>query len=378
MSRKEWQERCTRGADTDYAILKAKAQNPQLLSTKSTDPDAADYDEANEIFASGIKLARIGDFDAASPQIATSYLLDGRSTTFTPRLQDAGDDEARNFILDGELLITLLHHDETTFSCDVLYIMLAVFMGSVQGHGQEMIAVAMVRIDKLVSYLEKHPEIEGPNSIVLGGCLTRKELLYQKSTLRMMLGDYKNAVKDLTMALNIDEFYTKAREARATTWAAQHLKTDVKIHKEFTRILVEHHVDNRGKEVAYAFLAMTTLGNSSLGTFRDAKSWHDKMITATKRRDEIYGKRRQDQLPPSVLTVQRKFRECGDLEIFDTLGVERMTLNEDSSKQKRACLSCGATSAAGGRELSKCTQCKVRYTYIYIYSYISWMNLANM
>jgi hypothetical protein len=84
-------------------------------------------------------------------------------------LQDAGDDEARNFILDGELLITLLHHDETTFSCDVLYIMLAVFMGSVQGHGQEMIAVAMVRIDKLVSYLEKHPEIEGPNSIVLGG-----------------------------------------------------------------------------------------------------------------------------------------------------------------------------------------------------------------
>ena len=28
----------------------------------------------------------------------------------------------------------------------------------------------------------------------------------------MALGDYKNAIKDLTKALEIDEFYTKARK----------------------------------------------------------------------------------------------------------------------------------------------------------------------
>ena len=367
MSRKEWHKRCTDSSKTDYATFKARHKNPPRLSNKTTDPEVANYDEANEIFASGVKLARIGDFDAAVPQIATAYLLDGRSINFMSTLQDEdgdGDDDARDFILDGELLNTLIHHDTTTFGCDVLHIILAVQLGSVQGYGQEMVGIAMVRIDNLVSYLEKHSEIEAPGSMILGGCLTRKELLYQKCSLRMMLGDYKNGVKDLTKALKIDEFYTKAREARACIWAGQNLKPDARIHEEFSRIIKERHVDNRGNEVACAFLALLTLRNSSLGTFRDAKSWHDKMVTATKRNDEIYGKRRQDKLPSVVQTTQRKFLECGNLEIFDLLGAERTTLDEESSKQKRACLSCGATSKAGGGELLKCSKCKVRASFL--------------
>lgn len=361
MSRDIWHKRTQ--TETDYETFKARHKNPERLSNKTSDPAAADYDEANEIFANGLKLARIGDFDAAVPQIATAYLLDGRSINFKPSLANVNDADAKNFMLDLELLYKLIHHDTTTFGCSVLHILLAGRLGSTPDHGQEIVGIALVRIDNLISYLEKDPEIEAPNSMFLGGCLTRKELLYQKSTLRMALGDYKNAIKDLTKALEIDEFYTKARAARACIWAGQKLRSDARIHEEFCRIIQEQHVDNRGNEVAYAFLALKTLGNSSLGTYTDAKSWYDKMLSATKRRDEIYGTRRQDELPPAVRTAKQKFLDCGNLEIFDAMGVERITLRDDSApKQKRACLTCGATSASDGGVLSKCTRCKVRYT----------------
>lgn len=316
------------------------------------------------LFANGVRLARAGDLANATPQIATAYLLDSRCNIFAPVLPDDIDAESKNFILDGELLLNLIHHDTTSFGCDILHIILALHLGSVRGvdingsvaGGQEFIAIAMVRIDKLITYLENHPDVEDPNCIIMGGCLTRKVLLYEKGTLRMGLGDFKNAMKDLSKALEIDEFYTKAREARACTWFGQNMKDDSTIHSEFIRILSENHVDNRGNEVAFAFLATSTLGNSSLGTYRDAKSWHDKMLDAAKRRDELYGKRRQDELPPIVQSAKRKFREYGNLDFTDTIaGVERVTMG--SSKTKRSCLNCGSTESSEGG-LSKCAVCK--------------------
>lgn len=222
------------------------------------------------LFANGVRLARAGDLANATPQIATAYLLDSRCNIFAPVLPDDIDAESKNFILDGELLLNLIHHDTTSFGCDILHIILALHLGSVRGvdingsvaGGQEFIAIAMVRIDKLITYLENHPDVEDPNCIIMGGCLTRKVLLYEKGTLRMGLGDFKNAMKDLSKALEIDEFYTKAREARACTWFGQNMKDDSTIHSEFIRILSENHVDNRGNEVAFAFLATSTLGNS--------------------------------------------------------------------------------------------------------------------
>ena len=89
-----------------------------------------------------------------------------------------------------------------------LHIVLAMHLGSVPGYGQQLVDFAMVRIDNLVSYIEGHTETEASNCPVLGGCLTRKALLYQKCSLRMSLGDIKGAMKDLTKALKIDEFYT--------------------------------------------------------------------------------------------------------------------------------------------------------------------------
>ena len=119
---------------------------------------------------------------------------------------------------------------------------------------------------------------------------------------------------------------------------------------------------NRGNEVAYAFLALKTLGNSSLGSFRDAKAWYDKMLAASKRRDEIYGTRTSLQLPPAVQSAQRTFQEHGDVSILDLIGgVERVTVRGE--KTKRACLKCGATETPDGGQLSMCTKCKVRCSF---------------
>mmetsp|Transcript_54 Transcript_54/g.82 ORF Transcript_54/g.82 Transcript_54/m.82 type:complete len:334 (-) Transcript_54:188-1189(-) len=301
--------------------------------------------------------ARAGNFDAAIPQITTAYLLDGRSIKFIAKLPDNIDEKSKIILLNGELLSTLIHHDTTTFGADILHIILAMYLGSVPGHGQQLIAVAMVRIDNLVSYIEGHPEIEAPDCPVLGGCLTRKALLYQKCSLRMSLGDIKGAMKDLTKALKIDEFYTQARESRACIWASRNLKDDGTVHAEFSRIISEHHVDDRGNEVAYAFLAITTLGDPSLGTFRDAKAWYDKMLAASKRRDEIYGKRREDELPPTVRKAQGKFQDGGNFEILNSIpGVEIVTMRGKTTK--RICLKCGAKTRADGGKLSKCIKCK--------------------
>ena len=58
-------------------------QETKPLTQKTDDPEAKNYDEATDIFLSGVKLARNGDFEAACPQIACAYILDSRSINFT-------------------------------------------------------------------------------------------------------------------------------------------------------------------------------------------------------------------------------------------------------------------------------------------------------
>jgi len=339
------------------------SQAHERISSKTSDPQAADFDEAKLLFAQGIACARSGDLETGAVQISSAYLLDGRSIKFVSKLADdiGSASIEKNYVLDGKLLTDMLQNESpTSFSCDILHIMLAAFLGSTPGHGQELIAVAMVRIDTLVTCIQKNQEIEDPSKHILGGCLTRKALLYQKSSLQMGLGDFKNGMRSLTNALKIDEFYTQARESRACIWGSKHLRSDKTVHAEWKRVISENHVDNRGNEVAYAFLILTTLSDSSLGTVGDARAWYDKMIAAIVRKDEIYGKRRQDELPPAVLSAQSKLNDYdGDLNIWDSIaGIERITVRE---KNRQACLKCGVTETVEGKRLKQCIKCKAVY-----------------
>jgi hypothetical protein len=369
--RQQWGERCLKEysyARNDFASIVARAQT--RISNKTSDPQAADFDEAKLLFAQGVACARAGDLDTGAIQISTAYLLDGRSINFVQKLPEDIEANQKNYVLDGVLMAAMLENESpTSFQCTILHLLLATFLGSAPGHGQELIAVAMVRIDELVACIQKRPEIEDPSNHILGGCLTCKALLYQKGSLQMALGDYKNGMKSLTAALKLDEFYTQARESRACIWGARNLKRDKTVHAEWKRVINENHADNRGNEVAYAFLVLTTLSDPSLGTVSDARAWYDAMIATIVRKDEIYGKRRHDELPPVVLRAQEKLNEYdGDINILDSIaGIERVTIRE---KTKRACLKCGVTAAVDGEKLSQCTRCKVRVSFTYTYGSI--------
>ena len=107
----------------------------------------------------------------------------------------------------------------------------------------------------------------------------------------MALGDFKSAMKDLSDALKLDEFFTLARESRACIWTSNAMKSDKEIYQEFRRVVSERHKDDKGIEVAYAILTLKTMNNSSLGTIADARLFYNKMKEASERRDKIYGQK---------------------------------------------------------------------------------------
>ena len=182
----------------------------------------------------------------------------------------------------------------------------------------------------------------------------------------MSMGNRRKAIKDLTKALKIDEFCTKARESRACVWAAVQLKDDKTIHKEFQRIISEHHQDHRGNDVAYAWLATTTLNDSSLGSIEDAKMYYDKCLQAIVRRDDIYGQRSIDQIPSIVQNVHARFQQQDpnalsmQRDLSDIIqGMRGATVeDEEKRKNKHNCVKCGARRKADGGAVMKCARCK--------------------
>ena len=357
MSRESWYAGMTAGtAATSFASLGTAA--PKKYSAKTTDPAAADHDEACEIFLNGLRLARSGDFAAACPQIACAYLLDSRSINFIIKLPD---DSKKNFVLDYELMSNLIEHDTESCGSSVLRILLANQLGTTP-FGQQLIAAAMVHINTLYELLENNPAMEAPDSPrpLLGGCLTRKILLRERSALYMAMGNYKSAIKDLTKALKIDENWTWARESRACIWAASKLKGHDVIHKEFKRVVSESHKDHRGNEVAYAWLALTIMNDRSLGSLEDAKGYYEQCKTASARRAEIYGERSEEQIPPPVKLVRQSFGDqpLDPDQIIRSL--QNVSLGSNSQhRHKRECVKCGAKSNKEGGRLHQCSRCHV-------------------
>ena len=389
MSRQQWDSLKTTKSELRLDWENLGIQDDRF-SDKTDDPEAKDHDEATEMFYNGIKLARSGDFLAAGPQIACAFLLDGRSINYTFGLPPGLTAAQKNKILDHELIGQIAQNsDRNSYASGVMTIMLGHYLGADPQLGQMVIAAAMTVIEKLMGYLYDYPHLENPANAILGGCLTRPCLLMQRSALHMAMGNRRKAIKDLTKALKIDEFYTTARESRACVWAAAQLKDDKTIHGEFKRVLSEVHEDNRGNEVAYGWLALTTLNEPSLGSIDEAKVYYRKCLKATIRRDEIYGKRSIDTLPDILQVVHRRFQQhprALDLHrnLHDIIqGMRDSTMRErfqkEMNKNKHACVKCGALRQPDGGSVMKCSRCKnvsycsrecqlrVRLSYIFIF-----------
>ena len=95
-------------------------------------------------------------------------------------------------------------------------------------------------------------------------------------------------------------------------WASARLKDDeTAFHGEFKRIISEvHHEDHRGNEVAYGWLALTTLYNPSLGSIDEAKVYYDKcLLKANICRDDIFWRTQNDTLPDILQVVHGRFQQ---------------------------------------------------------------------
>jgi len=354
-----------------------EAFHHEPLAGRTEDPCADAFDEAAEIFFNGVKLAGEGDLKAASAQIACAYLLDDRSINFCYKFPAP---EAASVAIDLVLLYKLIQHDEQSVSSLVLKIVLGQCVGSNPEEGQTFIAHGMLSIDQLLQLIELNPDIEKREFGVLGGCLTRPVLLRMRATSHMAMGNTQKAIKDLTKALKIDDNYWKARESRASLWASMQLKDGATIHAEYKRILNEVHEDDRGNEVSYAWLALTTLQDPRLGTMAEAKLYYDKCLRSKMRRDELYGRRTKEQEPPVLEHVRQQYaqnqqpetlrfrleldavqqgkRSAESVHVPETLVVMTEEPTKKSLK-KYTCVKCDKAADGTGTKLMACSRCKV-------------------
>ncbi|GFH52501.1 hypothetical protein CTEN210_08977 [Chaetoceros tenuissimus] len=370
MSRKQWTNQMRTKSQVDVNNLHQYRHVP--LAPKTSDPEALNLDEASDIFQIGVKNARDGDLKAACPQIATAFLLDGRSVNFVPMLPPGSSEELQLLVVDAMLLYKLVELDHVGLGSNVIKVMLGQYLGHIPGEGQTMIAAAVKSIDWLIGVLEKQPFIEHPDSGILGGCLTRAVLYYLRSSFQMSLGNMKRAIKDLSSSLKCDPSYTRARDARASLWASNNMKNNGVVHREYLRIVKESHPDCRAMEVSYAWLALTTLRDPTLGTLAEAKEYYKKSIQASIRQQEIYGEKSYRE-PPSVSLLKSEFEKLRTdptatkmREDLDKLAATKSesgdsvlkvmeVVNED---KKHLCLTCGKQEQDDGSKLMKCARCK--------------------
>ena len=365
MSRQQWFEK----TDRSEQELDGFVGRSEKLLEKTDDPEAKDFVQAVELFRQGLKLARSGgDLKLAANQITCAFLLNNRSVAITmDKLDNLKDQKNKHWILDSDLLIALAKADVNSYACPVLKIMIA---QPFFGKHQSSIAVAMTATEELLDAIADYPSIENPDKDILGGCLTRTNLLFHRSSLHTAMGNRKKAIKDLTNALKIDEFFTKARFSRAHLWASFILKDDRRIHIEFTRVASEFHRDNINIEEVYAWLGITTLtlNDPSIGSVEDAKTHFDKCLQATIRKDEHYGpQRRIDQLPACVQRAHSLFQQLptavdNQRNLHDIIqgmkGISVDEYEEEIRKNKYMCVKCGANRKPDGGMVMQCIRCK--------------------
>jgi len=194
----------------------------------------------------------------------------------------------------------------------------------------------------------------------------------------------------------IDEFYTPAREFRASIWAGMQLKHGSEIHAEYKRIISEVHEDDFLNEVFYAWLAITTMQHRGVGTWQEATQYYEKCLRCKQRRDELYGFRSKEEEPTAMQLVRAILSQMEqEKKRITALSVsekyeELANMKPDSEDPppsfmeatKYLCVKCGKTSQDSGAKLMKCARCgvaaycsNVKKSYVNCYSLLfpSWL-----
>lgn len=126
------------------------------------------------------------------------------------------------------------------------------------------------------------------------------------------------------------------------------------------------HEDNRGNGVAFGWLAITTLNDPSLGTIQDAKTYYELCLKATMRRDELYGKRTKEELPPVLDILHRNFQQHPEAVNFQRdlhhiiQGMGGTSVEEKGGLEtKFSCVTCGALQGSNGGIMKCSSRCRL-------------------
>lgn len=263
----------------------ASANRP--LATRTTDPEAASYDEASRLVQTGLQHARSGSIDVGLPLIACAFLLDSRVIEFKPVLQHNEDDPLKH--LDMDLLQQLIDYDSgNNVASQVLMIYAAILFGQAEGARSRTLQALRVS-SNIITDITNDPTMEDANRGILGGCLKRVTLHRMRATLYLSLELPNAAVEELSEALLLNPNLTSIACQRAVLCAILSYKTDQELVHDFRRVTRHAHPDARELRETYAWLAKLILGNPELGSIDQAYRYLQLSRSAKARHDEIYG-----------------------------------------------------------------------------------------
>ena len=110
----------------------------------------------------------------------------------------------------------------------------------------------------------------------------------------------------------------------------------------------------------------TTLNDPSLGTIQDAKTYYEKCLKATMRRDELYGKRTKEELPPVLDILHRNFQQHPEAVNFQRdlqhiiQGMGGTFVEEKGGLEtKFSCVTCGALQGSNGGIMKCSSRCRL-------------------
>ncbi|KAI2512468.1 hypothetical protein MHU86_1921 [Fragilaria crotonensis] len=340
--------------DEDSGIHWRQQVQHKPLRNRTTDPEAADLDEAVTLFRSGLRHARGGQIELGLPQIACAYLLDARAIQFRTLLPDRDREDARYYVMDMNLLQDLIDHDGgNNFASQVLMIFSAIRFGHAQTRaGQMRVSKALTVSDRLIQAIQADPTIETPARGILGGCLKRTTLHGMRCSLFTLLGNRKKAIQELTAALKLDSSLASVRCSRACLYASLEDKDGEVAVQEFRRTVTDCHPDSSDLPVAYAWLAKILLENKNLGTYELAETYWKKSRQAAARYTELYGKVSKSAIEDEMKELFGAVDPLGSVvESWEKEGIG----NLDKS---RGCFACGRAASVTGGNLLRSSQCR--------------------
>jgi len=301
------------GVPTDPDQIRAMLQHKPLAG-RTSDPVAADFDKAAELFCNGVRLFRSGeDRTQGRDDIAAAFLLDSRSIKYIHKLPPHFTDELKHLCLDLDLIQELCEINtpgisQLPYSCHVLRVLAANKFGTMI---PTMYAGAMHSILFLFQAVQKNPELEAKKTGPLHGYMTRPNLLYLQSTIFLATRSQQKAIQSLTAAIDLDPDCIRAREARASLWANLKAVDDKTLVAEYRWFVQKVHPDHRGNDVAFAWMALKILINSALGKLQEGNYFYTQAFKAWDRRNELYGGANnsmpQPPIPPILKLVKHQY-----------------------------------------------------------------------